>query len=107
MYFPLFLDITKSKFLIIGAGNVALAKLETILEFGGDVKIISKDISAQTLDIVKSKHLEFINESYRKEHLQGADIIIAATNDKKTNHQISLDVKAENKLNDHNLGNCC
>lgn len=98
MYFPLFLDITKSKFLIIGAGNVALAKLETILEFGGNVEIVSKEIAPQTLDLIKEKNLKFINDSYNKKHLQDADIIIAATNDKEVNKQISDDARSLNKL---------
>ena len=45
MYFPIFLNVNKVKILIVGAGNVALAKLEAILELGPgkNVTVLSKD----------------------------------------------------------------
>ena len=98
MYFPLFLDIKKSKFLIIGAGSVALAKLETILEFSDNILIVANNIAPQTAAFIKEKKIEFIQDSYQKKYLDSIDVIIAATNDSEVNHQISIDAKSEKKL---------
>lgn len=98
MYFPLFLNINKTKFLIIGAGNVGLAKLETILEFTDNVLVLAQESSAQIEDLVKEKGLEFIQDFYDKKYLQSVDVIIAATDDAKVNKQIADDAKSLNKL---------
>lgn len=98
MYFPLFLNISKSKFLVIGAGNVALAKLETIVEFTDNIQVISKEISDQTKDLISENNIHYTQTSYDKKYLQEADIIIAATNNKELNAEITADAKSLNKL---------
>lgn len=98
MYFPLFLNIQKSKFLVIGGGNIAIAKLETILEFSKNVRVLAREIKAENLEFLKTNRIEFIIDSYNQKYLSNADIIIAATHDKKLNAQISQDVIAAKKL---------
>lgn len=98
MYFPLFLNINKSKFLIIGAGAIAVAKLESILEFTPNVTLLAKDVLPENLEIIKAQKVNFILAAYDKKHLVNFDVIIAATNDKKTNEQIANDAKSLNKL---------
>ncbi len=98
MYFPLFLNISGAKFLVIGAGKVALAKLETILEFSSNISVISKEVAPQTKDLISDHKIKFIQTSYDQKYLQEADIIIAATNDSELNRQIAFDAKAQNKL---------
>lgn len=95
MYFPLFLDITKSKFLLVGAGHIGLAKLETIVEFGGQALIVGQDILPQTQELATANNFEIIQDKYRKKYLKNVDIVIAATDDNKINNQI---VKHATKL---------
>jgi uroporphyrin-III C-methyltransferase/precorrin-2 dehydrogenase/sirohydrochlorin ferrochelatase len=98
MYFPIFLNITEVKFLVVGAGKIALAKLETILEFSDNILVIAKEISPQTADLISAQKIKFIQTSYNKKYLADADIIIAATDDREVNHQIAEDAKSQNKL---------
>jgi len=98
MYFPLFLNITKAKFLVVGAGKVALAKLETILEFSDNILVIAEEISPQVSDLLSAQKIKFIQTSYDKKYLADADLIIAATDDHQVNHQISEDAETQNKL---------
>lgn len=98
MYFPLFLNISGAKFLIIGAGNVALSKTESVLEFSKKITVLSKEIAPDIKNIFLEKKIEFILSAYDKRYLQKFDIIIVATNDKNLNQQIALEAKALNKL---------
>jgi uroporphyrin-III C-methyltransferase/precorrin-2 dehydrogenase/sirohydrochlorin ferrochelatase len=98
MYFPLFLNISGARFLIIGAGQIAIAKLETILEFSKNISVIAKEISPENSEFIKGQNIEFILGLYDKKYLANADIIIAATHDKKVNQQIADDAKALGKL---------
>ena len=94
MFFPLFLNVSGSKFLIIGGGKVAQAKLETISEFSKNITIVAKEILPQIL----KTNFKIINNPYDKKYLIDADIVIAATDDKATNQQIANDAKALDKL---------
>jgi uroporphyrin-III C-methyltransferase/precorrin-2 dehydrogenase/sirohydrochlorin ferrochelatase len=98
MYFPLFLNIQKSKFLIIGGGAIAVAKLETILEFSKNVLVLAREIKDENLEFLKANQVEFIVDSYDVKYLRDVDIVIAATHDKELNAQISQDVIAAKKL---------
>ena len=94
MYFPLFLDISQERFLIIGAGQIAIAKLETILEFTKNVTVIAKEASPESLDFIKSGGAKFILGAYDKKYLENSDIVIAATHDKEVNQQIADESKS-------------
>lgn len=94
MYFPLFLNVSGAKFLIVGAGQIALAKLETISEFSNNITVLAPKIAPQ----IAEKNFAIIHDSYHEKYLQGADIIIAATDDAEINAIISRDAKAQNKL---------
>lgn len=94
MYFPIFLNISNRKFLVIGAGQIALAKLETVLEFGGDVTVLAPEI----LEQIAENNVKIITDFYDKKYLSDFDIIIAATDNKSVNEQIAKDAKAQNKL---------
>lgn len=98
MYFPLFLKISGAKFLIVGAGKIALAKLETILEFSDNISLVAKDIAPQIAELAKQHNLQIIQDSYKQKHLLDAEIVIAATDDYSVNSHVANDAKALNKL---------
>lgn len=94
VFFPLFLNIRDAKFLIIGAGKISLAKLETISEFSENVSVLAPKI----LDQISETNTRIIQDFYDKKYLLDADIIIAATNDYGVNKQVADDAKALGKL---------
>ena len=88
-YFPLFLDTKTTNFLIVGAGNVGLAKLQAILDFSSNVTVLAKDVGDETLNFITENNVKFLQESYQEKHLQGFDVVIAATDQKDINEQIA------------------
>ncbi|MFT5703271.1 MAG: uroporphyrin-III C-methyltransferase/precorrin-2 dehydrogenase/sirohydrochlorin ferrochelatase [Rickettsiales bacterium] len=97
-FFPLFLQTDQIKFLVVGAGNVGIAKLSTILEFSNDVKIVAQEIGRDAQNFLAENKVTFAKEYYEKSHLEGFDVIIGATNNEETNQQISEDAKKLGKL---------
>jgi len=98
MFFPIFLKSHNLNFLIIGGGNIALAKLETIFEFSSKITLIAKEFSKETLDFILQNNLNYFATSYSMEQLANYDIIVVATNDKKLNQQIADDATNQKKL---------
>lgn len=100
MYFPIFLNVNKVKILIVGAGNVALAKLEAILELGDgkNVTLLSREFSSLAERLVDENYVGKILCEYDEKYLTDFDVIVAATDDREVNRIVSLDAKRLNKI---------
>lgn len=85
MYFPIMIELENRKIAIIGGGKVAYRKALKFLEFNGDITIISPEI----IDEFKDLDIKIIYEDYKKEYIDGFDLVIAATNNKRLNLEIS------------------
>ncbi|MFT6077651.1 MAG: uroporphyrin-III C-methyltransferase/precorrin-2 dehydrogenase/sirohydrochlorin ferrochelatase [Myxococcota bacterium] len=97
-FFPLFLQTNKAKFLVIGAGNIGIAKLQTILDFTANVVVLSVKTNEVSKSFIEENNIDFICAAYEKKYLEGFDVIIGATNDEEINKQISDDAKDLGKL---------
>ena len=81
-YFPFLIDMKNRKCLVVGAGQIARAKMRTFIEFGADVTCISKQIC-------QMEHVHFIRKEIELSDLDGYDVVVAATDDHTLNHQIA------------------
>ncbi len=94
-YFPFFMDIAGKKGVIVGGGKVAARKAEKLVPFGPNLTVVAPRIEecmrrqekGQQKDGLSS--LFFIERAFRREDLDGADFVIAATDDELLNGQIS------------------
>ena len=81
-YFPFLIDMKNRKCLVVGAGQIARAKMRTFIEFGADVTCISKQIC-------QMEHVHFIRKEMDLSDLEGYDVVVAATDDHTLNHLIA------------------
>ena len=80
-YFPLFLNFTDKKILLIGAGKIAYDKLTHLLDFTRNITILSKTFDKNINHLIKTNNLVSIKKEYRLNDIQNYDIIIVAIND--------------------------
>ncbi len=99
--FPVFLKIENLRVLIIGGGNVALEKLNTILQNCPTtaLHIVGITVHEKIYQIAG----EFLNikideRAYHLDDLDQCDIIIAAVNNIETSEQICNDAHSKSKL---------
>ena len=98
-YLPLFIETTGKKCLIVGGGKVASRKLIPILKAKMKVTLISPTIIEEIeLNFQKNKNLKIIKRKFEPEDIEGQFLIIAATNEKATNHKIAKLSKDNNIL---------
>lgn len=96
---PLNLELNKRKVYIIGAGKVALDKLEKILPLGADVTVISKEIIAEEFyDYHKNNMINLITKEIELDDIVNPFLIIAATNNSEINEKIFQKFDKENRL---------
>lgn len=94
-YFPFFVELEGKKGVIVGGGTVAARKVEKLLAFGPDLTVIAPDIEAcvktqgELLQKDAAGSLRFEERTFRMEDLEGADFVIAATDDTALNGEIA------------------
>ena len=97
-YFPAFLNLRDKKCIVVGGGKVALRKVKMLLYCKADVKVISPALHPDLARLVKKKALCRISREYQPGDLEGAVIVIAATNVKKVNDRVTQEAKRSGAL---------
>jgi len=80
-YFPLFLDITNRCVLVVGGGKIATDKLEKLLDFTTNIKIVAKEFTPRMMGLVKKHKLSFSNRTFCDDDLLGVDVVVSAVDD--------------------------
>jgi precorrin-2 dehydrogenase/sirohydrochlorin ferrochelatase len=96
--FPLFVDIKGKKILIIGGGIVALRKIEKLIPFEPDLKVISKDFHPQTYRFIEENSIPFEKRAFSFSDLEGVDIVIVAVDDLDLQKEIFDRTRGKNIL---------
>lgn len=94
--FPIFLKLEGKPVLVIGAGKVALRKIESLLQSGAKVCVISIEI----IDEIRHLHgkLELLERAYQHGDCQGAFMVVAATGDPGVNAEVRIEAEANGQL---------
>ncbi len=77
--------------LIVGGGAVAARKAEALLEAGARPVVISPELSPALEAMVAAGHVEALRRPYRPGDLEGAALVIAATDERALNAAISAE----------------
>lgn len=97
-YYPIYLDVTDKRCVVIGGGDVAERKVERLLEFGACVVVVGKNLT-RTLEGMKQEgRIEHINADYTVNRIDGAFLVIGATDSDDVNSAISRDAKQKGIL---------
>lgn len=90
LYFPLFVDLTKKSIIVIGAGKIAARRVKSLLPFVGDMKVIAPEVSSEITEMAAASEGALVIEQrpFESSDLDGADMVLAVTNDKELNTRI-------------------
>jgi precorrin-2 dehydrogenase/sirohydrochlorin ferrochelatase len=88
-YYPIFIKLDGKTALVVGGGKVAQRKIETLLEYGASICMISKNLTGKLRRLVEMGKIDYLGDKFEDKHLDGAFVVIAATDDEKLNHEIS------------------
>ena len=93
-YYPIYLDIEDRNVVIIGGGNVCARKAETMMKYGARVTVISPEFTEEIEGWEAEGCLAIRRKTYDAGDLDGANIVIASTDDTAVNEQIAADCRA-------------
>lgn len=93
MYFPLFVDLHNKRAVIVGGGGVACRRAKTLLKFGAKIHVIAPDISPETEELVRDGKITWLQSEFAPPLLEGADIVIAATDSREVNRAVGEEAR--------------
>ncbi len=97
-YFPVNLDISNRLCIVIGGGPVAERKSISLLECGARLRIISPDLTAELAVLREAGKFQWQNRVYKHGDLEGAFLVIAATDDQEVQKAVFAEAEAKNIL---------
>lgn len=89
--FPIYLEMAGRRAVVIGAGPVAVRKVQALHETGARITVVAPQVSPSLERAFLLSHVELVLTPYRKDYLVDATLVIAATNDADLNKQIYHD----------------
>jgi len=92
-YLPIFFTLKHKLCVVIGGGEVALRKASLLLEAGAEVRVVAPEILPE---LAAKLGVTAIISRFESWHLEGAILVIAATNDRHVNQQISILAQTRN-----------
>lgn len=90
-YFPIFIDLSDKKIVVIGGGVIASRRVHSLLPYSGQITVVAPVQSPVLQNLHKEGKIVCIEDIYRKEQISEADMVIAATNVPAVNHQVKDD----------------
>lgn len=87
-FYPVFLNLTRRRAVIIGGGQIAEGKIAKLLESAAQIIVISPVATQGIRDFAQAGKIELELRKYQHGDLQGAFLAIAATNDREVNQEI-------------------
>lgn len=83
---------------MVGGGVVAQRKIETLLEYGAAIHMISRELTTALRKYVEDGKIKHLAREFTEDSLKGAFLVIAATDDPILNHHVSEDAKRRGLL---------
>ena len=99
-FFPVSIDLNNKNVLVIGAGKIALRKVETLLNYNCNIIVITKDILEERfLELEKNNKIKiFKNQEFEEKFLENIFLVITATDNEILNKEISQLCMSKNIL---------
>jgi precorrin-2 dehydrogenase/sirohydrochlorin ferrochelatase len=97
-YYPAILDIAGRNAVVVGAGKVGEGKIAGLLNADAKVKVVSVSTTARVRDWAREGRIELDERAYESTDLDGAFLVIAATQHNDTNVRVFEDAEARQML---------
>jgi uroporphyrin-III C-methyltransferase/precorrin-2 dehydrogenase/sirohydrochlorin ferrochelatase len=88
-YFPMFFDVTAQRVLVVGAGEVALRKVDLLMRSGAAVSVVAPEVHPELMRRAGEGSIELTVREFVPEDLAGARLVIVATSHRALNRWIA------------------
>ena len=85
---PIFVNLENRRVLLVGAGNVALEKIGTLLKTGLQLRVVAPRVLPEVHRLAAEGKLQLIERAFEPEDLDGSFLVITATDSPEVNHAV-------------------
>ena len=93
IFYPVALNIAGRQCVVIGGGQVALRKVNMLLEAGAEVTVISPNMCPDLIQMAARGEIHTIHREYHTGDLENVFVAIAATDNGETNEQVVTEAR--------------
>ena len=93
--YPIVLNLFGRRALVVGGGEVALRKARALADAGAEVRVVAPKLLPA---FAEDGRFECLAARYEKQHLEGALVAVAATDDEAVNRRVAEDARAAGVL---------
>jgi len=87
-FIPIFLQVEGKSCLVVGGGEVALRKVQALLDAGAAVTVISPRVTPALAKLAESGRIAIHPRSYRTRDMKGFELVYAATNNRDLQYRL-------------------
>ncbi len=95
-FLPIFLNLKGARCLVVGGGAVAARKAGLLAGCGAKVAVVAPELGETLVAEAAAGRIEHIAARFEEAHLDGATVVIAATDDPAVNAAVSQAARARN-----------
>lgn len=93
-FLPVFMNVRERHCLVVGGGEVAERKVALLMQAGAAVTLVSPELTDELQDLLNAGKLTYREGDFSESDLDGAVLVIAATDNEAVNRKVSELAKA-------------
>jgi siroheme synthase-like protein len=96
--YPVFVDASRCRVLVVGGGAVATRKVRGLLQAGGRPAVVSPDLTPELRALVEQHALDCRPRPYESADIRAIHLVFAATDSGEVNARVLADAEAAGAL---------
>ena len=92
-YYPMMVDLTGRRCLVVGGGRVAERKVALLLDCGAGVEVVSPATTPKLAALASAGAIRLVRRAARSDDLAGAFLVFVATDDPEINRAVAAEAR--------------
>ena len=88
-FFPMFVDLSRRRALVVGGGRIAARRVNTLAQFCPDITVVAPAIHPGIAALVDGERVKALERAFAMDDLNSADLVLACTDDPALNADIA------------------
>ena len=97
-YYPVYIEMRGQPCVVIGGGKIAEGKVDGLLAVQAQVTVVSPELTPHLQELVNQNQITHLPRAYQPGDLEGAFLVICATDQAEINHQVWQEATAKRQL---------
>ncbi|WP_293369557.1 siroheme synthase CysG [Nevskia sp.] len=95
-YFPITLRLDDARVVVVGGGEIAARKIRLLLRAGPQIDVVARELNTELDALLADGGVAHLAPEFEASQLDGARLVIAATDDKALNRVVAAEAKTRN-----------